>query len=121
MAGGSIAKGVLVALEIIAVSFLIPLVNFVAVPASPLIGGYMGISYAGSHSASYANQGLIFGALLGLVVLALSALVAGNTTVWAGPSRRILVVMWLGIGVFPLYATSKSALGAMYSGLKANR
>ncbi len=114
-------KGVLVALGIIVVSFLIPIVHFVAVPASPFIGGYFGISYAGSHSGSYASQGLIFGALLGLVVLALSALVAGIIIVWVGPSQRILVVMWLGIGIFALYTTSMSALGAMYSRLKANR
>ena len=114
-------KGVLVALGIIAVSFLIPIVHFVAVPASPFIGGYFGISYAGPGSGSYAGRGLIFGALLGLAVLALSALVAGIIMVLVDPSRRILMVMWLGVGIFTLYTTSMSALGAMYSGLKANR
>ncbi len=114
-------KGVLVALGIVAVSFLIPIVHFVAVPASPFIGGYFGISYASSNSGSYASRGLIFGALLGLAVLALSALVAGIITVLVGPGPRILMVMWLGVGIFTLYTTSMSALGAMYSGLKANR
>ncbi len=114
-------KGVLVALGIIVVSFLIPIVHFVAVPASPFIGGYFGISYAGSDSRSYASRGLIFGALLGLAVLALAALVAGIITVLVGPGRRILMVMWLGVGIFTLYTTSLSALGAMYSSLKANR
>ena len=114
-------KGVLVALGIIVVSFLIPFVHLVAVPASPFIGGYFGISYASSHQGSYASRGLIFGALLGLAVLALFALLAGIITVWVGPSQRILVVMWLGVGIFTLYTTSMSALGAMYSSLKAGR
>ena len=34
-------------------------------------------------------------------------------------SQRVLVVMWLGVGVFTLYAGSLGTLGAMYSVLRS--
>ena len=114
-------KGVLVALGIIIVSALIPIVHFIAVPVSPFIGGYFGVSFARSGSDSYAVEGLKFGSLLGLVVLLVSGIAAAAVMVGVEPSQRVLVLMWIGVGVFTLYTGSMSALGAMYSVLRANR
>lgn len=113
-------KGVLVALGIMVVSALIPIVHFIAVPVSPFIGGYVGISLARSSSGSYAVQGLKFGGLLGLVVLLVAAIGAAIVTFAVDPTQKVLVVMWIGVVVFTLYTGSMSTLGAMYSSLKAD-
>lgn len=117
-------KGVLVALGIMIVSALIPIVHFIAVPVSPFIGGYFGVSFARSgsdSSASYALKGLKFGSLLGLVVLLVSGIAAAVFMFGFEQSQRVLVIMWIGVGLFTLYTGSMSALGAMYSVLRSNR
>jgi hypothetical protein len=114
-------KGVFVALGIMVVSALIPIVHFIAVPVSPFIGGYFGVSFDKSESDSYAVKGLKFGSLLGLMVLLVSGIAAAAVMFGVEPSQRVLVIMWIGVGVFTLYTGSMSALGAMYSVLRANR
>jgi hypothetical protein len=114
-------KGVLVALGIMLISVLIPIVHFVAVPASPFIGGYFGINHAHPNRETYAVQGLIFGSLLGLAVLVITATAALVAMLLLDQiSRRVLVVMWLGVGVFTLYTGSLGTLGAMYSILRSD-
>jgi hypothetical protein len=117
-------KGVLIALGIIVVSAIIPIVHFVALPASPFIGGYFGINHAHPNRETYATQGLMFGSLLGLVVLVVFGTAAGVGMLVAGMlerelSQRVMVVMWLGVGVFTLYTGSLGTLGAMYSVLRS--
>lgn len=112
-------KGVLVALGIIIVSALIPIVHFIAVPISPFIGGYVGISYARSSSGTYAMKGMQFGSLLGLAVLIITAVAAGVVMFLVEPAQKVLVVMWIGVVVFTLYTGSMSTLGAMYASLKS--
>jgi hypothetical protein len=114
-------KGILVALGIMIVSALIPIVHFIAVPVSPFIGGYFGVSFARSGSGSYTVKGLKFGSLLGLVVLLVSGIAAAVVMFEVEPSQRVSVLMWIGVGVFTLYTGSMSALGAMYSLLRSNR
>jgi hypothetical protein len=114
-------KGVLVALGIMVVSALIPIVHFIAFPISPFIGGYFGVSFARSGSDSYAVKGLKFGSLLGLLVLLVFGIAAAAFMFGFEQSQRVLLIMWIGVGVFTLYAGSMSALGAMYSVLRANR
>ena len=114
-------KGILVALGIMLVSALIPIVHFIAVPISPFIGGYVGISFAKSSDGSYAWKGLRFGSLLGLVVLLITGVAAAVVMLVTDPAQRVLVVMWMGVAIFTLYVGSMSTLGAMYSSLKASR
>jgi hypothetical protein len=117
--GGGMFKGVLVALGIIIVSALIPIVHFIALPASPFIGGYVGINYAGFNPERYAMKGLQFGSLLGLVVFIVAAATAGAVTFMVDPTQKVRVVMWIGVAVFTLYSGSMSTLGAMYSSLRS--
>jgi hypothetical protein len=114
-------KGVLVALGIIIVSALIPIVHFIAVPASPFIGGYVGISFARPGPGTYAMKGLQFGSLLALVVLLIAAAATGVVMFIGELTQRVLVVMWIGVVVFTLYTGSMSTLGAMYASLKSQR
>lgn len=100
------------------VSLLIPLVHFVAAPASPFIGGYIGISSAATHGGSPALKSLIFGSLLGSVVLAALA-VAGAVLTVIADLGRFLWVMWGAVVVISLYTASMGGLGAMFSQLRA--
>ncbi len=116
------AKGVLVGFAIMIGLCLIPIVHFISGPASPFIAGYFGINHAKPESGSYAMKGLIFGGLLGLMVLVISATVAVSLMLFAGQdglSQKALVIMWLGIGILTLFVGSLSALGAMYSVLRS--
>ena len=114
-------KGVLVALGIMLISALIPIAHFVLVPASPFIGGYFGINHAHPNRETYAIQGLIFGSLLGLAILVITATGAIVAMLLLDRiGQRVLVVMWLGVGVFTLYTGSLGTLGAMYSVLRSD-
>ena len=113
-------RGVLLALAIMVGSALIPIVHFVAFPASPFIGGYFGINHANPKKETYAIQGLIFGSLLGLAVLIVTGTAGAVVMLLVEElSQRVVVVIWLGVGVGTLYTGSLSALGAMYSVLRA--
>ena len=55
---------------------LIPIVDFIGIPFGPFIGGYYGISSARTHGGSYAVKSVVFGGLLGLLILLILVLVA---------------------------------------------
>ena len=112
-------KGVFVAFGIVIVSALIPLVHFIAFPASPFIGGYIGIKYAQVPREAYAAKCLLFGALLGLLFLILSSLAAALMVALFDWGQRYFVVITIGVAVATLYTGSMSALGAMFSVLRS--
>ncbi len=109
-------KGVLIAFGIMVVLALIPIVHFVGIPFGPFIGGYFGITSAGGNPRSRALNALVFGALLGLLVLLVSVAAATILTIVTGLN---LVLIWLAVVVFTLYTCSMGALGAMYSQLRS--
>ena len=113
-------KGLLVGIGIILVYPFIPIVNF-TLPISPFISGYVGISFAKSSSASYSVKGLKFGAWLGLIFLLLAGLAAFVATSLVDLSQKHVTLIWMGVGIFTLYTGSMSALGAMFSALRAGR
>ena len=110
-------KGVLVAFAIMVVLALIPIVHFVGIPFGPFIGGYFGVSSAGGGPPSPASKALVFGGLLGLVVLLVSAAVAIVLTLITGVN---LVLLWGAVAVFTVYTASMGALGAMFSLLRSS-
>lgn len=115
-------KAVLIGFAIMIGLWLIPIVHFISGPASPFIAGYLGINHASPQSGSYAVKGLIFGCSLGLMVLLIATSVAVVLMVLAGEgglNQKTMVIMWVGIGIGTLYVVSLSALGAMYSALRA--
>ena len=111
-------KGVFLALGIMFVSLLIPLVHFVAFPISPFIGGYFGIKFAQVPRESYAAQCLLFGTLLGLLLLILSSLASVLVVNLFDNGQRFQTIIWIGVGVLTFYTASMSALGAMFSVLR---
>ena len=73
-------KGVFIAFGIMVVCLLIPLVHFVAGPASPFIGGYIGISSARADSRSTLVRSITFGLLLGGLISIVSVSAAAAVT-----------------------------------------
>jgi hypothetical protein len=114
-------KGVLIGLGIMLVCALIPLVHFLALPASPFIAGYIGVVHASESPDPYSVKGLKFGALLGLLVLLISGTGAAAVMLLIGPGQKVTVVMWFGVAIFTLYTGSMAALGAMYSAIRFQR
>ena len=114
-------KGVFIALGIIVVSLLIPLVHFVAFPASPFLGGYFGIKFAQVPRESYAAKCLLFGTLLGSLFLILVSPVAVLVVTLSDLGQRFQFLIWVVVGVLTLYTGSMSALGAMLSVLRSGR
>ena len=112
-------KGVFIALGIMVVCFLIPLVHFVAAPASPFIGGYIGISFAPDNTRSPLAKAITFGLLLGGLVLIIAVPAAAAVTAMADLGR-FLWVLWGGVAILAIYTASMSALGALFSLLKVD-
>ena len=111
-------KGVFIAFGIMVVSLLIPLVHFVAAPASPFIGGYIGISSARADPRSPGVKAITFGFLLGGLVLIITVSASAVVTAVADLGR-FLWVLWGGVAIMVAYTASMSALGAMYSLMRA--
>ena len=112
-------KGVFLAMGIMVILALIPVVDFIGIPFGPFIGGYYGISWARTQGGSYAVKSVVFGGLLGLLLLSVLVLVAVGLTVSIDLSQRFTWLLWLAIVVFTLYAASMAALGAMYRQMRA--
>ena len=111
-------KGVFLALGIMVLLALIPVVDFIGIPFGPFIGGYYGISSAQPHGGSYAIRSVVFGSLLGLLVLLILVVVATSLTVTIDLSQRFTWLLWLAAVVFVLYTASMGALGTWYRQLK---
>ncbi len=109
-------KGVLVAFGIMVVLALIPIVHFIGIPFGPFVGGYFGISSAGESTMPNQLRALTFGVLLGVIVFLVCALVVVLVMAFTNINPLIL---WGGVLVFTFYVASMSALGAMYSLLRA--
>ena len=114
-------KGVFVALGIMLILILIPIVDVVGIPFGAFIGAYYGISSARSQGGSFAFKSLLFGALLGLLVLLILVAVAASLTVSIDLNRRFIWLLWMAVVIFTLYTASMGALGAMYSQLRASK
>ena len=109
-------KGVFVAFGIMLVLAVMPIVHFVGIPFGPFIGGYFGITSADSDTRPYLVKSLIFGTLLGTMVLVLLAAVALALMVTTGLN---LVLVWLAVVVLTMYTASMSSLGALYAQLRS--
>lgn len=112
-------KGVFVALGIMVLLALIPIVDFAGIPFGPFIGGYYGISSARAGSGSYAFKSVVFGGLLGLLVLLVLVAVAAGLTATINLGQQFTWLLWLAVIFFPLYTASMGALGALYAQLRA--
>jgi len=111
-----VIKGVLVGFGIMLLLALIPIVHFVGIPFGPFIGGYFGITSAGSYTGSHFTKALVFGFLLGALVFLVGAGVGVILTV---ATQLNLVLVWIAVVIFTLYTVSMGALGAMYAQLRA--
>ena len=114
-AGGPVVKGVLVGFGIMLILALIPVVHFVGIPFGPFIGGYFGITAAGGYSPTPAKRALVFGGLLGSIVLLTTATAATVLTLLTDLNALWL---WAPVAGFTFYTSSMGALGAMYSQLR---
>ena len=97
-------KGVFLAMGIMVVLALIPVVDFIGIPFGPFIGGYYGISSARTNGGSYAIKSVVFGGLLGLLVLLVLVIVALALTLSIDLSQRFtLAPLDSSGGVHPIY------------------
>ena len=114
-------RGLFVGVGIMLVCPLIPVAHFVLVPASPFIAGYFGINYVREETRSPSALALQYGALLALVLLALTGVPAAVFTVWFDPPSKFLALIWIGVAIFTLYTGSMACLGAMFSRMRRNQ
>ena len=110
-------KGVFVGLGVVILLALIPVVHFIGVPFGPFIAGYFGINAAKDRPGTPGRKALAFGLWLGGVMGGIAIVAAALVTVLV--DFAYLWPMWGGVAVFTFYYGSMSALGAWYSGLRA--
>lgn len=113
-------KGAFLAMGIMVLLAMIPVVDFFGIPAGPFIGGYYGITSVRAHPGSYAIKSVVFGSLVGLLVLFLLVVVSLTLTVTIDLSQRFTWLLWGIVVVYAMYAASMAALGAMYRQLRAD-
>ena len=114
-------KGVFLALGILVLLALIPVVNVIGIPFGAFIGAYYGISSTGHSGRSFLFKSLVFGGLLGLLVLLVLLAVAAGLTLAVDLSQRFQWLLWISVFTFALYSANMGALGAMYYQLKKSK
>jgi hypothetical protein len=107
-------RGVLIAFGIMLLLAPVPL----AQAFGPFVGGYFGVSSARSREGYCLVKGALFGVLLGLLALLVSAAVAVALMLTVDLN---LALLWLAVGVFTLYTGNLGALGAIYRLLGTQR
>ena len=126
-------KGILLALGIMFLLMLIPIVDFVGIPFGPFIGAYYGMASVrastgevfppgpptGAQIGAFAIRGAIFGGVLGLLVSMILVVVGVILMLTIDLSGRFILLLWLAVVVFTMYAATMAALGAMYSQIRA--
>jgi len=126
-------KGILLALGIMFLLMLIPIVDFVGIPFGPFIGAYYGMASVrastgevfppgpptGAQIGAFAIKGAIFGGVLGLLVSMILVVVGVILMLTIDLSGRFILLLWLAVVVFTMYAATMAALGAMYSQIRA--
>ncbi|MEC9308649.1 MAG: hypothetical protein VX966_04000 [Chloroflexota bacterium] len=112
-------RGILVGLGIVVVCIAIPIVHFITFPIGPFIAGYVGIEFVENRTDSASWRGLKYGACIGAASLPVFALIGFILIALSDFGARNSTLIWIFVGIFTLYAGSMSALGAMYSAMKA--
>ncbi len=112
-------KGILVGLGIVAVSAAPPILHFFTFPIGPFIAGYVGIEFVEDRTDSASWRGLKYGACIGAASLPVFALIGFIYIALFDFASRNLMLICGAVVIFTLYAGSMSALGAMYSAMKA--
>ena len=112
-------RGILVGLGIVVVCIAIPIVHFITFPIGPFIAGYVGIEFVENRTDSASLRGLKYGAWIGAASLPVFALIGFILIALSDFGARNSTLIWIFVGIFTLYAGSMSALGAMYSAMKA--
>jgi hypothetical protein len=110
-------KGLFVGLAVVVVLAVIPVVHFVGIPAGPFIAGYFGINAARDYPEHPGRKALTYGIWMGALVGTITIVAAFIVTVVGDFAYPIL--LWGGVVVVTFYYSSMSALGAWYSGLRA--
>lgn len=110
-------KGVFVGLGVVVLLALIPVVHFIGVPFGPFIAGYFGINAAKDRPGTPGRKALAFGLWLGAIVGIIVVVAAALVTALGDFAYPWL--LWGGVVVATFYYGSMSALGAWYSGLRA--
>ena len=96
----------------------VPVLHWLTFLPAPFIGGYIGISSARNGPRSPLAKAITFGFLLGGLVLIIAFSASAVVTALADLGR-FLWVLWGGVAILVLYTASMSALGALFSLLKA--
>lgn len=112
-------KGVFIALAIMVGCFLfiVPIIHFLAIGASPFIGGYIGISSARANPLAPVAKSITFGLLLAGMVSMISIPSAAVVTI-VTDLGRFFWILWIGVAILAIYTASMSALGSMYAILR---
>ena len=110
-------KGVFIGLAIIIILPVIPIVH-IAFPFGPFIAGAYGINAAASYPGKPGRKALVYGAWFGAIWGGIFVLAAFLATVVFGFDRYV-AILWAGVVIATFYFGSMSALGAWYSGLRA--
>ena len=110
-------KGLFVGLAVVVILAIIPVVHFVGVPFGPFIAGYFGINAVQSSPNSPGRRALSYGIWMGVLVGVFTIVAAIIVTIVGDFAYPIL--LWGGVVVATFYYSSMSALGAWYSGLRA--
>jgi hypothetical protein len=99
---------------LVMLSVIIPLVHFVTVPLSPLVGGFM----AGTKSEATGGQALGIGLLMGLFSIGLVFGIGSLLNVFLNIGLTLVVIFSV---IAVIYVTGLACLGAMVGGNKARQ
>ena len=107
-------RGLLTALGVMFICAALPVAQALLAPFGPFLGAYFGIRWVDTGGRGALGAAVRFGCVVagasGVILVAIAAVLM--LTLALPP--RLLVLLWIAVGVFTLYVAGMSTLGGMY-------
>ena len=107
-------RGLLTALAVMFVCAALPVAQVALAPFGPFLGAYFGIRAVDTEGmgalAAAARFGCVVAGASGIILIGIAVVLM----LTLGLPTRLLVLLWIAVGVFTLYVAGMSTLGGMY-------
>ena len=107
-------RGLLTALAVMFVCAALPVAQVALAPFGPFLGAYFGIRRVDTEGmgalAAAARFGCVVAGASGVILVGIAVVLM----LTLGLPTRLLVLLWIAVGVFTLYVAGMSTLGGMY-------
>ena len=107
-------RGLLTALGVMFICAALPVAQALLAPFGPFLGAYFGIRWVDTGGRGALGAAVRFGCVVAGASGVILVVIAAVLMLTLALPPRLLVLLWIAVGVFTLYVAGMSTLGGMY-------